>query len=171
MINSYSREGIHTFSHSDFQRSIINQLDKFALFCILFLVVFSIAKTRYISAYGIISLLFLCMLTYLYGKILKKFAYKIIVDFDSSKLLLHMYRSKIITADFEDLKSIRVNGYVIFMLEDGKVFYNDLRNKDLLACLNKIVNIRWGPLCALWGPDKEVRDSLDALRPQVQSRK
>ena len=111
------------------------------------------------------------MLTYLYGKILKKFAYKIIVDFDSSKLLLHMYRSKIITADFEDLKSIRVNGYVIFMLEDGKVFYNDLRNKDLLACLNKIVNIRWGPLCALWGPDKEVRDSLDALRPQVQSRK
>jgi hypothetical protein len=26
--------------------------------------------------------------------------------------------------------------------------------------LNKIKKIEWGPLCFLWGPNKEVRDAL-----------
>ena len=92
---------------------------------------------------------------------LTKFAYKIIVDFNSRKVQLHLHRSEtIVTVDFDDIESIRVNGYIIFTLKERKVFYNDLQDSNLLKCLNKIKKIDWGSLCGLWGPNKNLRDTL-----------
>lgn len=150
-----------SFSQSDLKRFIANYLDKFAWVCIFFIMAFTIAKVGYLSSYGIIILIFLFFITYLYGKIQQKFAYKIIVDFESNKVRLHMHRSnKVVESDFDDIKSIGVNGYVIFALKDRKVFYNDLQNYELFNCLNEITKIHWGSLCALWGPSRDVRNSI-----------
>ena len=159
--NNDSREGIYSFSQSSSKRFIANYLDKIVWVCILFLVAFTIVKVGYLSLYGIIILLFLCTIPYLFGKIQQKFAYKIIVDFNSRKVRLHMHRNEaIIAVDFDDIKSIRVNGYIILALKERKVFYNDLQNSNLLKCMNKIKKIDWGSLCGLLGPNKNVRDAL-----------
>jgi hypothetical protein len=151
----------YSFSQSNLQRFIANYLDRFAWVCIFFVIAFAIARVRSLSAYGIIISILLCIIPYLYAKIQKKFAYKIVVDFESRKVRLHMHRSDaVITADFDDIKSIRVNGYIIFVLEDRRVFYNDLQNNELFDCLNRIMEIHWGFLCAIWGPRRNVRNAL-----------
>jgi len=154
-------DGIYSFSQSSSKRFIANHLDKIVWVCILFLVAFTIVKVGYLSLYGIIILFLLCTIVILFSKIQQKFAYKIIVDFKSSNIRLYMHRSKfIITAGFDDVKSISVNGYIILALKGKKFFYNDLKNTNLLNCLNKIRKINWGFLCNLWGPNKHVRDAI-----------
>jgi len=161
MENNDSRVGIYSFSQSSSKRFLANYLDKIVWVCILFLIAFTILKVGYWSLYGTIILFFLCTIPILFSKIQKKFAHKIIVNFNSRKIRLHMNRSKnIVTATFDDIKNIHVNGYIIIVLKERKVFYNDLKNSNLFNCLNKIRKIEWGALCGLWGPDKNVRDEL-----------
>ena len=161
MINEKAGGETYLFSQSNLQRFIANYLDKFIWVCVFTIIAFTIAKVGYLSAYGIIVSLFLCIIPYIYGKIQQKFAHKIFIDFTSRKIQLHMHRSNaVITANFDDIKSIRVNGYIIFVLKEGKVFFNDLRNNELFNCLNKIMKIHWGSLCAIWGPSENVRDAL-----------
>ena len=161
MINENVGGETCSFSQSGLKRFIANYLDKFVWVCIFFVIAFTIAKVGYLSAYGVIILIFLFIIPYLYGKIQQKFAYKIVVDFESRKLRLNMHRSDaVITADFDDIRSIRVNGYIIFVLKERKVFYNDLQNYELFNCLNKIMKIHWGSLCVLWGPSRNVRKAL-----------
>jgi len=161
MVNEDIGGETRSFSQSDLKRFIANYLDKFAWICIFFLITFTIAKVGYLSAYGVIILISLYIISFLYGKIQQKFAYKIVANFDSRKVRLHMYRSDaIITADFDEIRSIRINGYIIFVLKERKVFYNDLGNHELFNCLNKIMKIQWGFLCALLGPSKNVRNAI-----------
>lgn len=161
METNESRVGIYSFSQSSSKRFIANYLDKIVWICILFLIAFTILKVGYLSLYGIIILFFLCTIPILFSKIQNKFAHKIIVDFNSRKIRLHMNRSEnIVKAAFDDIKSIRVNGYIIIVFKERKVLYNDLGNSNLLKCLNKIKKIEWGALCGLWGPDKNMRDAL-----------
>ncbi len=156
---------IYSFSESSSQKFVASYLDKIIWALIIFLIIFTIIKVKHLSLYGVIALIFLCIIPYLYGKIQGKFSYKITVDFASRKIMLHMHRSSsIITADFDSIKSIRLNGYIIFVLKDKKVFYNDLENVELLNCLNKIMKIQWGFLCAILGPSKEVREKLGKNR-------
>ena len=161
MVEEKLSKEICSFSQSNLQRFIANHLDKFAWACIVFIIAFTIIRVGHFSIYGIILLVFLCFIPILYARIHQKFAYEIIMDFKSRKVTLHMYRSEaIITTIFDDIKSIRVNGYIIFVLKERKVFYSDLQKSELFSCLNKIMQIDWGPLCALWGPSKGVREAL-----------
>ncbi len=156
-----STEGIFSFSQSSAKRFIANYLDKIFWICILFLFAFTILKVGYLSIYGIFILLLLGTISFLFGKFQKKFAYKIVIDFNSSKVILHMHRDEaIISVDFDNIKSILVNGYIILTFKDRKVFYNDLQNICLLKCLNKITKIDWGFLCSIWGPNKNIIESL-----------
>jgi len=150
-----------SFSQSNLQRFIANYLDRFAWASILILIVYTVFKIGYLSTYGIITVIILCAMVYIYGKIQQKFAYKMLVDFESRIVRLHMHRSNaVIEVGFDDIESIRANGYVIFVFKKRKIFYNDLKNDDLFICLNKIMKIQWGPLCVLWGPSKDIRDAL-----------
>lgn len=161
MKNNDSGDGIYSFSQSKSKRFIANYLDKIVWVCILFLAAFTIVKIGYLSLYGAIILFFLCTIAILFSKMQQKFAYKIIVDFNSRKVRFHMHRSDIIiTAGFDDINSIKINGYIILALKEKKIFYNDLKNSNLLNFLNKIRKIKWGFLCYLWGPYKNVRDSI-----------
>ena len=117
-------KGVYSFSQSKTQRLILNYLDKIVWILIIFIVVFTLSMVGSLSLYGIISFLFLCTLPFLFGKIQKKFAYKVVLDFASKSIQLYMNRSnEIIELNFEDLKDIRLNGYIIFVLENRKVFY------------------------------------------------
>ena len=155
------REGIYSFSQPSAQRFISNYLDKIVWVLIFSLVAYTVLTIGSLSLYGIISLLFLCTLPYLFGKIQKKFAHHIILDFNENSAQLHMNRSnEIIEFDFDDVKNIRLNGYIIFVLKEKKVFYAESQNKKLLKCLNKIKAIEWGILCSLFGPKKHIRDEI-----------
>jgi hypothetical protein len=161
MIKKNFGEEMCSFSQSNLQRLIAKYLDKLAWVCIFFVIAFTIAKVGYLSPYGITISIFLCIIPYLYGRIQQKFVYKITVDFEFHKVRFHMHRSDaIITADFDDIKKILVNGYIVFFLKDRKVFYNDLRDNELFNCLNRIMKVQWGSLCAFLGPSKNVRNAL-----------
>jgi hypothetical protein len=155
------REGIYSFSQTAAQSFISNYLDKIVWVLIFFLVVYIVLIVGRAGFYGIISLLFLCTLPFLFGKIQKKFAHQIILDFNQNSAQLYMNRSsEIIKFDFEELINIRLNGYIIFVLKEKKVFYAESQNKKLLKCLNKIKAIEWGFLCNLFGPNKHVREEI-----------
>ena len=155
------REGIYYFSQPSTQRFISNYLDKIVWVLIFSLVAYTVLIIGSLSLYGIISLLFLCTLPFLFGKIQKKFAHQVILDFNENSAQLHMNRSnKIIEFDFENVKNIRLNGYIIFVLKEKNVFYAESQNKELLTYLNKIKTIEWGFLCSLLGPDKNIRDEI-----------
>ena len=66
----------------------------------------------------------------------------------------------IIEVAFNNISSVRVNGYIILTIEERNIFYNDLQNTNLLACLNKIKKIQWGFLCNLWGPNRSMREAI-----------
>ena len=66
----------------------------------------------------------------------------------------------IIIVDFDAIRDIRVNGYIIFVLKERKIFYSGKPSKEILTCLNQIKKIHWGFLCVLLGPSKDVRDAL-----------
>ena len=158
------KDTIHncTFSQSRLQRFLANNIEKLVLiFMLLIIFVFIISKEN-LNPKGLIQiLLFLSILIYTFVKVQRKFAYKIVVDFESRKVRLHMHRSDaVITADFDDIKKILVNGYIVFFLKERKVFYNDLRDNELFNCLNRIMKVQWGSLCALLGPSQNVRDAL-----------
>jgi hypothetical protein len=72
-----------------------------------------------------------------------------------------MNRSKdVIKFSFDEIKNIRVNGYIIFTLNRKKIFFSAAPSKDVLSCLNRIKKIDWGFLCSVLGPSKELRDVL-----------
>ena len=156
-----SREETYSFSQPGVQRFISNYLDKVVWVLIFSLVAYAVLIIGSLSLYGIISLLFLCTLPFFFGKIQKKFAHQVILDFNENSAQLHMNRSnEILEFDFEDIKNIRLNGYIIFVVKEKKVFYAESQNKKLLKCLNRIKTIEWGFLCNLFGPNKNVRDEI-----------
>jgi hypothetical protein len=159
-----AKKDICSFSQSKLQRLIANQMDKFVWACIFFIAVFAIlrfVRVGFLSTYAIIILILLFILPYVFAKLQQKFAYKIIINFDSRALHLYMHRSgAVITADFDEIENIRINGYIIFVLKNKKVFYNDLQNIELFKCLSRIKHIYWGPLCSVFGPNKNVRGEI-----------
>jgi hypothetical protein len=159
-----TKKDICSFSQSKLQRLIANHIDKFIWGCIFFIMVFAILRVfrvGFLSTYAIIILILLLILPYVFTKLQRKFAYKIIINFDSQVLQLFMHRSgEAITADFNEIENIRVNGYIIFVLKNKKVFYNDLQNIELFNCLNRIKQIYWGALCSVFGPNKSVREKV-----------
>jgi len=93
---------------------------------------------------------------------IKKFAYKIIIDYNLKEITLYMYRNKkILKKNFQDLYNVKVNGYIIFYFDKEKVFHKQSNNKDFLTCIKRITNIEWGILCFLFGPDKSLRKEID----------
>lgn len=169
---------IYTFSISKIVRFIINHLWKvFIVGAILILLVGILNIVR--SETLILSRLtpyiyvvtFLSLIVFIFERIFRKFAQKIIIDFDTHKLQLHMNRSnEIIKVDFDDIKELRVNGYIIFIFKEKKVFFNDLQNKELFSSLNKIKRIHWGVLCSIWGPSKDMRDMIEEASNERKQR-
>jgi Ca2+/Na+ antiporter len=150
----------YSFAHSAGYIFAIKHLGKFLVITIL-IIVFAAYKGNLDILATICAILVLCLLYYCVDKLLKKIAYKINIDFTSGRLWFHMNRSEdIITNTFDDIKNIIVNFHISFVLEEKKILYNDLQNKELLKCINKIRKIHWGPLSVLFVTDKDLRESL-----------
>ena len=151
------------FSQPKFYIFFVNHGGKICFALVLFMFCVAIVADRgseflYRLTQGLIVL---SILIYLTGRILRKFAYKIVVDFEARKIKFHMNRSgDVIVTGFDDVECIRVNAYIIFILKNKKVFYSGAATNEILACLNDIVKLHWGRLCALLGPSKNVRDAL-----------
>ena len=163
MIEKSGRRGRCIFSQPKFYIFFVNHGGKICSILVLFMFSVAIVANRgseflYRLTQGVIVL---SILIYFTGRILRKFAYKIVVDFEARKIKFHMNRSSdIIVTGFDNIESIRVNAYIIFILKNKKVFYSGAASNEILACLNKIMKIDWGVLCALLGPSKNVRHAL-----------
>lgn len=153
-------KGIYTFSHTRGYIFMIDHLGKFLVATIL-IVIIAVYKGNLDRTVTICAIVFLCTSYYLVEKFLKKNAYKIVIDFGSRQIQLYMNRSgDIVTSEFEDIKEIVVNFYITFLLGQRKVLYNDLQNRELLTCLNRLRRIQWGSLSALFVPNKDFRNFL-----------
>jgi len=157
------REGVFTFSQPKSYIFIVNNGGKICLVVLLFMISIALIKNKDIDSLSrsLHVIIFLCVLMYVTGRFLRKFAFKIVVDFESQNIRFYMNRStNVIVANFDDVRSLRVNGYIIFTLNKRKVFYSGEPGEDILICLNRIKKIHWGFLCSLLGPSKELRDAL-----------
>jgi hypothetical protein len=158
------RKGVYTFSQAKSYMFIVNNGGKICLLVLLFMISIALVKKENIDSLSrsLHVIIFLCVLMYITGRFLKKFAFKIIVDFESQNIRFYMNRStNVIVANFDDVRSLCVNGYIIFILKTRKIFYSGVPNKKILTCLRKIKKIQWGFLCALLGPSKDLRDAVE----------
>jgi hypothetical protein len=163
MLNKDEGERGYTFSQPKLYLFVVNHGGKICLVVLILMILVAIVSSKEISDLGryIHVIIFLGILIYLTGRLLRKFAHKIIVDFDLRQIEFFMNRFKdVVKADFNDVINIRVNGYIIFVLKTEKIFYSGAPNKEILTCLNKIKKIQWGFLCALLGPSKNLREDV-----------
>lgn len=160
MIKENESNGTYRFAHSAGYIFAIKHLGKFLILAIL-IILLAAHKGNLDIIITICAILLLCLLYYCVEKLLKKSACKIKIDFKSRQLKFHMNRTgDIISTTFDDIKKIIVNFHITFLLEEKKILYNDIQNKELLSCLNKIRKIHWGPLSILLVTDKDLRESL-----------
>jgi len=163
MLEESGERATYTFSQPKLYEFFVNHGAKIclALLSLLFLIAMIQNKGAGYLNRSIHIIIFINVLIYLTGRLLRKFAYKIIVDLESHNIRFFMNRTEdSIKVDFDAVREIRVNGYIIFVLNERKIFYSGKPSKEILACLNQIKRIHWGFLCVLLGPSKDVRDAL-----------
>jgi hypothetical protein len=163
MLKETDERATYTFAQPRPYQFFVNHGSKICLILLLLMFLIAMVKNKGAGYLGrsIHIIIFISILIFLTGRLLRKFAYKITVDLKSHNIRFFMNRTEnIIIADFDAIRDIRVNGYIIFALNDRKIFYSGKPSKEILTCLNQIKKIHWGFLCALLGPSKEVRNSL-----------
>jgi len=163
MLQESGERATYTFSQPKLYQFFVNHGGKICLVLLLLLFLMTMIKNKGDGTLdrSIHLIIFISILIYLTGRLLRKFAYKITVDLESHSMRFFMNRTEdIIIVDFDDMRDIRVNGYIIFVLDDRKIFYSGKPSKEILTCLNQIKKIHWGFLCVLLGPSKDVRDTL-----------
>ena len=156
-------EGVYTFSKPKSYVFVVNNLGKIALGLLIFMIAIVFIKFNdTVSLFrSIHTILFLSLLIYLTERFLKKFAYKVTLDFGSQNIRFFMNRSKdFIEVSFDDIKNLRVNGYITFSYGNKKILYSGAPSEDILTCLYRIRRSDWGLLCSVLGPSKELRDVL-----------
>jgi len=164
MLKESCKGRTYTFSQPKLYQFVVKHGGKTCLALLSFMLIIAIIDNKGAGhlTRSIHIFIFLVILIYLTGRFLRKFAYEIIVDFESCNIKLFMNRTgDIIIADFDTIKNIRVNGYIIFILADRKVLYSGAPNKEILNCLNRVKKIDWGFLCALLVPRKSLRNELE----------
>ena len=164
MLNKNEDKRAYTFSQPKLYLSVIKHGGKICLAVLILMLLIAIINNKEISDIGrsIHVIIFLGILIFLTGRLLRKFAHKINVDFELQHIEFFMNRGReVVKADFNDVTNIRVNGYITFVLKTRKIFYSGAPNEEILICLSKIKKIQWGILCALLGPSKNLRDAVE----------
>lgn len=72
---------------------------------------------------------------------LKRFAYKIVINFDEKIISFYMCRSsKEKTYNFDSIRKISIGKYVKFHFEKEKIFYNISDKKQFYGIIKKLEN-------------------------------
>lgn len=132
---------LYTFSKSKDYIFVVNHGGKIFCGIILFIILVAILSDKNIQYLTRLSyiIILLSIVTFLAGQFVKKFTYKIVIDFESKAITFFMYRSKKeIIVSFDGLESKKKNGYLIFTLNKRKIIYNGIISDELNECLNKI---------------------------------
>ena len=138
MDNEKDKWGIYSFSHTKGYIGFGNNLGIITIttFLIVIIATYKGNLDRLVTLYGILLLLVMyCVAEYL----IRKFAYKITIDFESRQIEFYMFRDRdVVTSNFDDIISIKVNFYITFIMENRKIFYKDVQDRELLSVLTKI---------------------------------
>ncbi|WP_156180871.1 hypothetical protein [Desulfovibrio sp. TomC] len=154
-------EAVYSFSELLSHQFIANHADK-AMSAVL---IFSLAYITLIQNIMNIKIVLLYMLfsiiICLFRVIQNKFCNRIVLRFNERKALFYMNRnSGIVDNNFSDIKSIRVNGYIVVVTNKQRIYFANTHNIQLCQCLNRISEIKWGLLCNIFGPPPEFRDKV-----------
>jgi len=155
---------MYIFPQTKIQKILAKHLEKIIFILnMLILIIFLLNKNNLNTIGLVITLSILNISSLIFIIVQKKFAYKIIIDFNLNKLKLYMHRSdELITKQFESIEKILVNGYIIFKTTEQNFYYNNCSNIELLQTLNKIRKIEWGKLCDIWGPSRKTRERVSS---------
>lgn len=115
----------------------------------------------------IILITMLFLLLFIVGRFLKRVIWKFDLDFDRQEIFFYLCRTKKpIKINFSEIDYIKVNGPIIFFIKQKKFLYSTNQYTETLKILQKIKKIKWGRMCDILGPKKEIRDQVDSERPE-----
>ena len=139
MDNKKGEKGIFTFSHTRGYIGIVNNLGIIVIitFLIVIIATYKGNLDRLVTLYGILLVFMMyCLTEYL----IRKYAYKIIIDFESRQIQFYMFRNRdVVTSNFDDIINIKINFCITFIIENRKILYvYDVKDKELLSLLKKI---------------------------------
>jgi len=139
MDNENGEKGTYTFSHTRGYIGFGNNLGIITIITFLIVIICTYKGNldRLVTLYGILLLFMMyCLAEYL----IRKFAYKIIMDFESRQIQFYIFHTRdIVTSNFDDIINIKINFYITFIIENREILYNDVQNKELLSLLKKII--------------------------------
>lgn len=155
-----NKEGQYSFAQSKDYIFVVMNCEKIYLFIALLMLSIGYYDKENINFTGVIlAVIALGMFVFFIGRFLKQMAYQIDINFKLQKVDLKIYNKQEIIK-FDEIDKIRVNGYIIFVLENKRKLICNIQNVNLIRCLNKIKKIEWGKLCFLFGPNKKTRSSI-----------
>lgn len=132
-------------------RMFINNLIKIVLLisAILYIIVLVDDNIQMIHIKGILPfLIFTAFLVIFTERFHRKVAYKLNIIHESQTITLKMYRSeKEVVVNYDQIEQIRINGYLIFVVNGKRLFFGGRVDQKLVNEVKKIHTIRWGFLC------------------------
>jgi hypothetical protein len=155
-----------TFSQPNSFKLIVNHGEKFFYILVIIGVIFTFEdlKGRFL-----VDVLFIIAISYLilfiFGKFLKKVAWRIDIDFSDKEFVFYLCRTnRIEKVKFDQVEEIKVSGPVLFLYNKKKIYYSTAQYLELLPQLNQIKKLKWGKMVDLLGPDKETRAQIEQTR-------
>jgi hypothetical protein len=76
--------------------------------------------------------------------VFRKFARTISVDVNEGIIEFDMHRNAgVVRARVSDIKTIQIGFYILFVIDNKKIFYNEVVNKDLVRFLEMLKPVVW----------------------------
>lgn len=135
------KQDLYSISQPRIYIFVTKHLGKILLcsFLLIFMVAIAYQEDfRYIKKLFHIVIL-LSVIGLIVDRFLRKVAYRIIIDFNKNTIEFCMCRSdEAKKYNFRLIKDISINKYVIFVLENGKIFYNLGHNEEFKRSIDRL---------------------------------
>lgn len=133
-----------TFETSPIVVYIINNAEKLGIIIILIELLIYLFCQEKLRFNAIMLSIFITFIPFFILKLSsKKFAYKIVINFACNKLTLYKFNNHPpIDISFSDIKKIYIKGYIVFKLQEQKIYYNDANDQNLIYYLNMITPVQ-----------------------------
>lgn len=123
--------------------AFVNNLGKFGIFTVIFLIGIFLLYSRIFSpAFMIFSIVFVLILTIAAGLVHQKFAHKIIIDFNSDQICFYLYRkNNAVFANFKEIHIKKFPRHLLFRVKGRKIIFRTAENDDIFPYIDRIMRI------------------------------
>lgn len=141
-------KNLYIFSRSNLERHIINYIDKVGFLVLLVALIAEIIFGQPLEQpfRWFTTLLFLLALLYTFGRIFRRFAYKISFNIDKNEFTFSMLRKRgTFVVKQDNITKIHVNFFITFYFEGKKIIFTGVDDEQLIGVLRSQRQISWGP--------------------------